>query len=71
MWFYRLYSCKIKYFLHREPREHVLTAIDAIHPVWQGLKDTCWATILYMVSIDRHVVLSLQKYNSQHSHADM
>ena len=38
-----------------------------LHPVWQGLKDTCWATILYMVSIDRHVVLSLQKYNSQHS----
>ena len=26
MWFYRLYSCKIKYCLHRE---HVLAAIDA------------------------------------------
>ena len=41
MWFYRLYSGKIKYLcqsLRREPREHVLAAIDAIHPVWQSLK---------------------------------
>ena len=29
MWFYRLYSCMIKYCLHRERREHVLAAIDA------------------------------------------
>ena len=28
-WFYGLYSCMIKYCLHREPREHVLAAIDA------------------------------------------
>ena len=47
MWFYRLYSCKLKYLcqsLHKEPREHILAAIDATSCMAR-FKDTCWATI--------------------------
>ena len=58
MWFYRLYSCKIKYLcqrLHREPREHVLAAIDAT----SCMARKTHAGPPYMVYIDRHVVLSL------------
>ena len=49
MWFYRLYSGKIKYLcqsLRREPREHVLAAIDATSCMAR-FKDTCWATIIW------------------------
>ena len=71
MWFYRLYSCKIKYCLHREPREHVLAAIDATscmarfkghmlgQHIWYPLTGMWFypgKNIIHVVNIHRHVV---------------